>query len=250
MFNFSALIVLGLVFVNAASAIPFTKRARAQVYTHCSVAGTAALTFDDGPNSYTNDIVDTLNAAGAKGTFFFNGRNLGCIYDAQQAARVKYAHDQGHQVASHTWSHADLTTLSRDQLASEITRTDQAITKITGSSPAFMRPPYGLVNNDVLDTVGDLGQSAVLWDLDSGDSVGASVDEQKNRFDAVSKAKPATILSLSHETSPTSAHEVLPFAIEKLQGAGYKLVTVAECLGLPAYKSTGSPASRDSSWTC
>src|SRR5258708_3992036 len=39
----------------------------------------------------------------------------GCIYTAENAKRVKFAYDQGHQVASHTWAHRDLTILSRDQ---------------------------------------------------------------------------------------------------------------------------------------
>lgn len=38
-----------------------------------------------------------------------------CIYDADEMKRVKYAYDHGHQVASHTWAHKDLTTLTWDQ---------------------------------------------------------------------------------------------------------------------------------------
>jgi len=38
---------------------------------------------------------------------------------------------------------------------------------------------------------------------------------------------------------------VLPYAISRLQGAGYRLVTVAECLGLPPYQSVGSPQTPD-----
>ena len=38
---------------------------------------------------------------------------------------------------------------------------------------------------------------------------------------------------------------MLPYAISKLQGAGYRLVTIAECLGLPAYQSVGSPQTPD-----
>jgi peptidoglycan/xylan/chitin deacetylase (PgdA/CDA1 family) len=39
----------------------------------------------------------------------------GCIYDPDEAKRVLYAYQKGHQVASHTWSHSDLTTLTWDQ---------------------------------------------------------------------------------------------------------------------------------------
>lgn len=47
----------------------------AQVITSCTVAGTAALTFDDGPEEYIYNISRALIAAGAKGTFFWNGNN-------------------------------------------------------------------------------------------------------------------------------------------------------------------------------
>lgn len=81
-----------------------------------------------------------------------------CIYTADQAKRVKYAYDKGHQVASHTWAHKNLTTLNWDQselafvqarLSSkqcsilvhhEMWLAEEAIWKITGAYPAFVRP--------------------------------------------------------------------------------------------------------------
>lgn len=41
-----------------------------------------------------------------------------CIYDTEMAKRVKYSYDHGHQVASHTWAHKNLATLTWDQSAS------------------------------------------------------------------------------------------------------------------------------------
>lgn len=50
------------------------------VYTRCSTPNTLALAYDDGPYQYTQSIVNKLNAAGAKGTFFFTGTLYGtCI---------------------------------------------------------------------------------------------------------------------------------------------------------------------------
>lgn len=47
------------------------------VYTKCAKPGVLALAFDDGPYQYTQKLVDTLNAAGAKGTFFMTGTLYG-----------------------------------------------------------------------------------------------------------------------------------------------------------------------------
>jgi len=220
------------------------------VYTKCSKANTVALTFDDGPYIYLNDIVNSLDAAGAKGTFFFNGNNYACIYGTDPAKRVKYAYDHGHQVASHTWAHKDLTTLTWDQIHDEMWRVEQALVKITGAYPAFMRPPYGNYNDLVLEASGIRGQGVVIWDFDSGDSTGSSATTSKNKYNTVANQHPSTILALNHETYEQTAHNVIPYAIQRLQSAGYKLVTLAECLGKNPYQSVAAPQARDSTWHC
>lgn len=40
-----------------------------------------------------------------------------------------------------------------------------------------------------------------------------------------------------------TAHVVLPHAIKVLKAKGYKLVTVAECLGVKPYQSVSAPQS-------
>lgn len=92
-----------------------------------------------------------------------DGDNFGdCIYAEAQAKRVKYAYDKGHQVASHTWAHKNLTSLTWDQGTSsfflerkfvqllipsspslvhhEMWLAEEAIWKITGAYPAMVRP--------------------------------------------------------------------------------------------------------------
>ncbi|PPQ91640.1 hypothetical protein CVT25_013195 [Psilocybe cyanescens] len=269
------LVFLPLLLSLTVSAIgsPTEKRAKAKLITKCTVSNTVALTFDDGPYIYLNDVVDTVKKANAKGTFFFNGNNYGCIYDDAMVQRVKYAYDNGFQVASHTWAHKDLTKLTSDQIDSEMSRTEEAIRKITGATPAYTRPPYGNVNDLVYSVAGSRGQTLVTWDFDSGDSTGSTVNQQKQAYDELVSKHPNTILSLEHEVygSPlfyalkcdrsltrtrssvlqeTTAHEVLPYVISKLQGAGYKLVTLSECLNTSPYLKTGAPSTRDATWKC
>jgi hypothetical protein len=50
-----------------------------QVITKCNAPGQLALAYDDGPYQYTQKLVDTLTAGGAKGTFFVTGEN--CVYN-------------------------------------------------------------------------------------------------------------------------------------------------------------------------
>ena len=44
------------------------------------------------------------------------------------------------------------------------------------------------------------------------------------------------------------SHQVLQYAITKLKAAGYRLVTVSECTGLPPYQSVQAPGVRDVSY--
>ncbi|PPQ69529.1 hypothetical protein CVT26_001787 [Gymnopilus dilepis] len=226
------------------------KRANAKVYSSCTVPNTVALTFDDGPWVYEYDVVKALDAAGAKGTFFVNGNNYECIYNTDEMNRLKYVHDHGHMLGSHTWAHKDLTTLTWDQIHDEMWRVEQALSRIVGVYPAFMRPPYGNYNDLVLQASAIRGQSIAMWDFDSQDSVGASVQTSKNLYTSAIARHPSTLLPLNHETIETTVHQVLPFAIQQLQAAGYRLVTLADCLGLPAYQSTSAPGTPDSTWHC
>ncbi|KAG5652981.1 hypothetical protein H0H81_002806 [Sphagnurus paluster] len=124
----------------------------------------------------------------------------------------------------------------------------EALQRITGVVPAFARPPYGEYNDLVLEVARVRGQTLVNWDFDSGDSAGKTAAQSQKLYDDIAKKRPSTILALNHDVYQTTAQVVLPYAINTLQKAGYKLVTLAECLGKPAYQSVSTPPPRDEAW--
>eukprot|EP00919_Chromeraceae_sp_WS-2016_P061637 GHVR01146152.1.p1 GENE.GHVR01146152.1~~GHVR01146152.1.p1 ORF type:complete len:159 (-),score=1.22 GHVR01146152.1:104-580(-) len=157
----------------------------------------------------------------------------------------------GHMVASHTWSHTDLTTLSSPDIHDEMRKVETALHRIAGVKPAFMRPPYGSYNDLVRKVSAARGQKLVLWDFDSEDSVGATPAQSNVKYDSLAKEHPRNVLALNHEVYERTAHEVVPHAISVLQAKGYKLVTVAECLGMEPYQSTSAKTQSDSGpWSC
>lgn len=249
-------LALAAMFLSAmlarASPADFTgaENSLAKVITKCTVPHTAALTFDDGPYEYIRDISAALTDADAKGTFFWNGNNYGCIYAKENIERVKFAYDQGHMVASHTWAHRNLSTLSENDINSEMARVEEALERILGVVPAFTRPPFGDYNDAVRKVAHARGQKLVTWDFDSGDSAGDTAAQSKAKYDIIAQQHPSTVLALNHETYETTAHVVIPYAIKILQDRGYKLVTVAECLGVEAYKHVSKSAPQPGSWTC
>jgi peptidoglycan/xylan/chitin deacetylase (PgdA/CDA1 family) len=124
----------------------------------------------------------------------------GCIYEDEDVERVKFAYGQGHMVASHTWAHKDLTTLSAEDIDSEMGRVEDALDRIIGVRPAFTRPPYGNYNDLVRKVAHSRGQKLVTWDFDSGDSTGSTAAQSKKAYDKLAKMHPSTVLALNHET--------------------------------------------------
>ncbi|KAK0220743.1 carbohydrate esterase family 4 protein [Armillaria nabsnona] len=225
-------VFLTIALATAAFSHP-TKRQTGGVITSCTIPNTAALTFDDGPYIYSQNIVDMLDAKGVKGTFFVNG----CIYGDTERAALQNAYSKGHQIASY------YVIANSYNSNSMLTADAAALEKILGVKVAFMRPPYGSYNDGILQVAAAHNQSVIIWDFDSGDSVGETAANSEKDYDTLVAKHPNTILTLNHETVGDTT--VLPHALDDLLGAGYKLVTVAECLGLPPYLSVAAPSVQD-----
>ncbi|ORY03288.1 glycoside hydrolase/deacetylase, partial [Basidiobolus meristosporus CBS 931.73] len=127
-------------------------------------AGKWALSFDDGPSNYTMQLLDILAAAKVKATFLMIGSQVTQFPDA-----VKRAFNEGHQIASHSWSHPHLMSLSNEQIVAEVKSTEDAIVNITGVRPAFIRPPYGEADGRVKAIFKAMGYSNLLWNMDTLD---------------------------------------------------------------------------------
>lgn len=112
----------------------------------CTVPGTIALTYDDCPYIYTSYILDLLKSYRSKATFFITANNNGkgeiddpsTIYPAI----IKRMVAEGHQLASHTWTHQDLSKVTSTQRRSQMIKTEMALRNIVGFFPTYMRPPY------------------------------------------------------------------------------------------------------------
>lgn len=179
-----------------------------------------ALTFDDGPNPATTpQILDTLKRHNAKATFFILGQNI-----PGNEAILKRIVSEGHEVANHTMTHPNLTSLSVEQIRQEIENTQQLIKEVTGKTPVIMRPPYGAFNKMVMDT---MGLPAIHWGVDT-------LDWQHRNPQAIlqivqSATYPGSIILMHDIHQPTA--DGLPAVMEYLAGQGYSFGTVSELLG-------------------
>ncbi|GAA6046787.1 hypothetical protein JCM3770_005643 [Rhodotorula araucariae] len=215
------------------------------VVTTCKTQGHFALTFDDGPY-FVGSAAAVIEKAGGKGTFFFNGNNYGCLYD--RADQIIAAYKAGHTIGSHTWSHVNITKITAAQLNKQLDLVEGALKKIIGVKPRFFRPPYGAFNQAALKVLQQRGYTVVNWNFDSGDSMNKTADQSIAAYKKL--AYPWPYIALNHDTRKSTVDVVLPSVVPALVNKGYKLVSIAECLGSSPYQSTGAAGTRDGTWTC
>ncbi|WP_225636353.1 polysaccharide deacetylase family protein [Streptomyces solaniscabiei] len=150
----------------AADAAPAAAPARAAA---CN--GYVGLTFDDGPSSTTQALLNALKQNGLRATMFNQGQ-----YAAQNPSLVRAQVDAGMWVANHSYTHPHMTQLGQAQMDTEISRTQQAIATAGGGTPKLFRPPYGETNSTLRSVEAKYGLTEVIWDVDSQDWNNASTD--------------------------------------------------------------------------
>ena len=122
------------------------------------------LTFDDGPHKkHTPKALKVLADQGVKATFFVVGRNV-----VNAKSLVKEIFDAGHLVSNHSYTHANLTSLNKKQIESEIKKTEDAIGDYM-STPKLFRPPYGARNATVDQVSQKMKYKTELWNVDTLD---------------------------------------------------------------------------------
>ena len=203
------------------------------------------MTFDDGPYRYTGDLLDLLDRYNASATFFVTGINFGKGSiddpDLPWASMIMRIQRSGHQIASHTWSHGDLSKASPSRIREEMLKNEAAIRNILGLFPTYMRPPYSRCSpeNGCLQIMSDLGYHVVLYDIDTKDYKNASPNEiqtSKDIFDRAldsSKSSDSSWLAIAHDVHEQTVHNLTEHMLKRLLADGYRPVTVGECLGDP-----------------
>lgn len=179
-----------------------------------------ALTFDDGPHyQQTPRLLELLEEYDVKSTFFILGDRS--HFSESNKKTVKMVADAGHEIASHTYSHKNLKTLTLEQLTEEIVKARENLYALTGEYPTFVRPPYGAYN----DLTKEYSYAPLIaWNLDSKDW--DFRDTEKVIAHVLSEAGDGKIV-LMHDIHwfTVDAVEVL---IPELMERGYQIVTVRE----------------------
>jgi peptidoglycan/xylan/chitin deacetylase (PgdA/CDA1 family) len=192
-----------------------------------------ALSFDDGPSDSTPEVLEILDAYSARATFFVIGSWVERLPEI-----VRDAAGRGHEIANHTWSHADGDRIRElGTLRDEVARTNAVIAETLAAPPKLLRPPYGSDPGRYARVAADCGlEATVLWSVQTFDwqdpEDASSIVEQ-----VAAEAEPGAIV-LFHDghrlknderpRRPTVA--ALPQALDWLRANGYEMTTVSELL--------------------
>jgi peptidoglycan/xylan/chitin deacetylase (PgdA/CDA1 family) len=183
-----------------------------------------ALTFDDGPSSYTSAVLDVLKREQVHATFFLIGQQV-----AGGAALVRRELAEGHMLADHTWSHANVSG-GGGFASGQITSTASAIQQATGFRPCLFRAPYGAVGNSLIGLAHGLGFSTIEWDVDPQDWSLPGSSAIYSRI--VSTTSNGSIVLMHDGGGPRSQTlAALPGIIRTLKLRGYGFVTVDQMTG-------------------
>ncbi|KAM0433881.1 hypothetical protein ACHAPT_003824 [Fusarium lateritium] len=214
-----------------------------EAINRCNRNGDIALTYDDGPFTYTEDLLDLLQEYDAKATFYVTGRNLGkgAINDPDTPwpSLIRRMIRDGHQVASHTWSHQRLTTLNKSKFWNQMIYNEIALTDILGYFPTYMRPPYSASNERTDAWLDELGYHITYFNLDTEGYLHDSpnlIDGSKAIWDNTVEGKdPETNrwLHIDHDPVYQTVYNLTEHMLRSIQNNGFRAVTVGECLEDP-----------------
>ena len=175
-----------------------------------------AITFDDGPGPYTNDLVNILKNNKARATFFMLGNNL-----EKYRSTVLNVYNNGNEIGYHSYAHQNFKRQSIADIQTEFATSNDILKSITGTGFSLVRPPYGSINSEIKEA---LDVSFILWNVDTEDWRHKDVDYLLN-YTLENVGDGYIILFHDiHKTSVEAIEKILPY----LYVEGYQVVSVSE----------------------
>jgi peptidoglycan/xylan/chitin deacetylase (PgdA/CDA1 family) len=196
-----------------------------------TAAPDVAITIDDGPDpNVTPQVLAQLENYRARATFFCIGESVLRYPDlAQEIVR------RGHVIENHSQRHRhNFSLLGPAGMNEEISRAQESIHRVTGSSPLFFRAPAGLRNPFLDPVLARLKLRLVSWTRRGFDTVSADADAVFRRLTRPLQAGDILLLHDGHAARSRTGRpvilEVLPRLLDALQARGLESVTLRSVL--------------------
>lgn len=175
-----------------------------------------ALTYDDGPSKYTQELLDVLKENNSTATFFVLGLQV-----QKNKEVIPLIIENGNQIGNHSYDHSRLTTLGDEELYNQINNTDNLVYEAALYKPYVMRPPYGSTSEELNEK---LLKPIIKWSIDTRDWESRNSESiAKHILDNV-KDGDIILMHDIYESTLEASKAVIPELIER----GFQLVTVSE----------------------
>ncbi|MEF2965160.1 polysaccharide deacetylase family protein [Paenibacillus sp. M1] len=171
-------------------------------------------------NEYIVPMLDTLDEAKVKATFFFDGSWL-----KKNADLAKEIQKRGHQLENHAYSHPNMSQLEDSRARLEISKTKDLLKETLGVENRWFAPPSGDFDDRTVTLAAEQGLKTVLWTVDTVDWRNPPADTVINRIS--SKVGPGSLI-LMHPTA--SSRDALKGMVKVIRSKGLQLGTVDETL--------------------
>ena len=180
-----------------------------------------AISFDDGPSEFTQQVLDVLAENDCHATFFMVGTSMD-----KMPEMVKAVYDAGNEVGLHTWRHNDLTQMEANAVVRNLELCQNIVTAQTGTTAKWLRPPYGRVGPSAYGACRALGMYIATWSLDSRDW--ETQNAEKIYKEVMGQLRNGDII-LFHDTHAATV-EVLKKILPEIKARGFQILTVDQLM--------------------
>ena len=173
-------------------------------------------------NEYLESMLDTFKKHGIKTTFFVGGS---WVKKSEELAKRLVL--DGHEIASHGYSHKEHGKLDYQGNLSEIKQCDDIVKVVLNKDMSLFAPPGGSYNKHTTTAASNLGYHTIMWTRDTIDWRDKDRDLIYSR--AVTNMQGGDLI-LMHPTAATAT--ALENIITYAKTHGFFITTVSETLGL------------------
>lgn len=185
-----------------------------------------ALTFDDGPGDFTDQVLSVLNKHGVKATFYVLGGNAKAYPD-----KIKKIMKEGHDLGNHTMYHDKMKNKSVEKITHDIQSVDTILRNLGYQREITFRAPFGITSENLKIALQNLNKRMVLFTFLPQDWT--KISAQTIHDNVMKEMKPGLIITL-HDGGNRRQNTVIAtdMLINTLQKQGYRFVTISELLKL------------------
>ncbi len=194
---------------------------------------TCYLTFDDGPSSNTQKVLQILDEYHIKATFFVTGTS------PKDFHYIKEAHEKGHVIGLHTYSHDyEYIYSSLKNYLEDLNKIKELVYQQTGQYVTYMRFPGGSSNlvskkynvgimRRLTKRVIDLGYKYYDWTSVNGDGEGVkSVADMKKKIKEEVEGLEDVMILMHDSASCENTVKALPDILDYLIAEGYEFKVI------------------------